>query len=242
MEDFNTFDDVQEQVVDAPETEPDTSEVAEVGEDINVPTTEAEPSAPVQSAEENAKFAELRRKYEAEQKAIKSQNDRLMAALSQYGYEGSPEEIADALMAQTQGISQEEAKAQREAQEKAETERLQMQSETEFYKKIAIEKLMNDDLKTIQSVYPEVKSLNELGEEFFNLLGATRDPILSYEALQAKKAKTQKPVPQEIGAVNSSSSKEKDFYSPAEVDKLTEKDFDNPKIMEVVRKSMLKWK
>lgn len=241
MEDYNTFDDVQTDVVDSSDTEAEVT--SEVVEDVAEVTTETEETAkPQQTAEENAKFAEIRRKYEAEQKAIKAQNDRLMQALSQYGYEGSPEDIADALMAQTQGISQEEAKVQREAQERAEAEKMQMQSETEFYKRLAIEKLMADDLKTIQSVYPEVKSLDTLGEEFFSLLGATRDPILSYEALQAKKAKTQKPIPQEIGAVNSSSSKEKDFYSPAEVDKLTDKDFDNPKIMEVVRKSMLKWK
>ena len=35
--------------------------------------------------------------------------------------------------------------------------------------------------------------------------------------------------------------KEKDFYTSAEVDKLTKKQLSNPKVMETVLKSMLKW-
>ena len=237
MEDLNTFDDVQTDFVDQSEADTTTSEVAE---ETKVETVE--PLAKVQSAEENSKYAEARRQAEAEARAIKAQNDRLLQALGQYGYEGTPDEIADAILAQTQGITVEEAAAQREAQEKAEHEKQTLLSEMEFYRSKAIEKMMDDDLKTIQSVYPDVKNLSELGNEFFSLLGATKDPLLSYEAVQAKKAKTLKPTPQEIGAVNSSSSKEKDFYTPAEVDKLTSKDYDNPKIMEKVRASMLKWK
>ena len=237
MEDLNTFDDVQTDFVDQSEADTTTSEVAE---ETKVETVE--PLAKVQSAEENSKYAEARRQAEAEARAVKAQNDRLLQALGQYGYEGTPDEIADAILAQTQGITVEEATAQREAQEKAEHEKQTLLSEMEFYRSKAIEKMMDDDLKTIQSVYPDVKNLSELGNEFFSLLGATKDPLLSYEAVQAKKAKTLKPTPQEIGAVNSSSSKEKDFYTPAEVDKLTSKDYDTPKIMDRVRASMLKWK
>lgn len=239
MEDFlNDVDASQEQAVDVPDTDiTDTTETSEVTEKVE------EVAKPQQSAEENSRYAEARRQAEAESKAIKAQNDRLMQALKPFGYEGSPDEIADAIMAQTQGISVEEAQARRETQERAEAERTQMQSETEFYRNIAIQKLMADDLRTLQTVYPEVKNLEGLGNEFFSLLGATKDPLLAYEAVQAKKAKTSKPVPQEIGAVNSSSSKEKDFYTSSEVDKLTSADYDkNPKLMDIVRNSMLKWK
>ena len=239
MEDFNTVNDV-EVVNEAPqETDTTTSEVTE--EVTETPET-VEPVAKVQSAEENSRYAEARRQAEAEAKAIKAQNDRLMQALKPFGYEGSPDEIADAIMAQTQGISVEEAQARRETQERAEAERTQMQSETEFYRNIAIQKLMADDLRTLQTVYPEVKNLEGLGNEFFSLLGATKDPLLAYEAVQAKKAKTSKPVPQEIGAVNSSSSKEKDFYTSSEVDKLSKSELANPKIMQRVMDSMTRWK
>jgi hypothetical protein len=238
MEDFNTFDDVQTDVVDQSETEATTSEVTE-----EVTTEPVVETAKPQSAEENARFAAARRAAEAEKNALKAQNDRLMQALGQYGYQGSPEEIADTLMAQTQGISIEEATAQREAQEYADFERMQIQGEAEFYKNIAIEKMMADDLTKIKEAYPDVKvkHLKELGNEFFSALNATKDAVLAYDVIQTKKARETKPIPRDIGAVNSSSSKEKDFYTSAEVDKLTSKDYDNPRIMERVRQSMLKW-
>ena len=52
--------------------------------------------------------------------------------------------------------------------------------------------------------------------------------------------KEQKP---STGSVKTKASvKEKDFYTPEEVDKLNQNDLDNPKVWEVVRKSMTKWK
>jgi hypothetical protein len=249
MEDFNVLDDTQETVVESQEPETDTSEVTETGEDIDAPTNEVvEETQPRQSAEENAKFAAARRQAEAEARAIKAQNERLLQALEGYGYKGSPEEIADALIAQQQGISTEEARAQREAIEAENAKYNQLQSEVETYKSLAIEKLKSDDLAKLKSTYPDdakvqaLKSVDELGNDFFALMSALRDPTLAYDALTVKQQRETKPVPKDIGAVNSSSSKEKDFYTPDEVDKLTEKDYDNPKIMERVRQSMLKWK
>ena len=188
-----------------------------------------------------------RAKREAAEQSEAKYN-RLMDAIKQYGYPGDPDAAADALMAQSQGISQEEARAQREAWEAEDAKYNQLQSDVQAYKSIAIEKLKSDDLAKLKSAYPDnkevqkLKSIDELGGEFFSLLSATHDPELAYDALQAKNARHTKPAPPDIGAVNSSSGKEKDFYTSAEVDKLTDKDFDNPKIMEAVRKSMLKWK
>jgi hypothetical protein len=240
MEDFNTVNEV-EVVTEAPQdTEATTSEVTEVvAENETTPVVE---TAKPQSAEENAKFAAARRQAEAEKNALKAQNDRLMQALGQYGYQGSPEDIADALFAQSQGISVEEATAQRQAAEAENAKYQQLESQIETYRPLAIKALMAEDLAKVQTVNPEVKNLDDLGSDFFALMGALHDPILAYDALQAKKARETKPIPQDIGAVNSSSSKEKDFYTSAEVDRLTDKDLDNPKIMERVRASMLKWK
>ena len=224
------------------------SEAPEEAEEVIVEEPEEpieEVAKPQQSAEENSKFAEIRRKYESENKKIKAEFDRLLDSLKGYGYEGSPQEIADALYAQNNGVSQEEAKAIREKEESALREKEELQSEIEMYKSLAIQKLMVDDLSAIQKVHPEVKDLNELGEEFFSTLkalGDERDPVLAYEIVKAKEDATTKKAPPEIGGVNQSSQKEKDFYTPAEVDKLTDKDYDNPKIMEAVRRSMSKWK
>lgn len=243
METENMVNDMQEQIVDAPIPEEVQSEAEQVESTTETTEIQEGVAKPQQTREENAAIAAARREAEQQARALKAQNDRLMQALSQYGYQGSPEEIADALMAQTQGISQEEARAQREAAEQAEAERIAREGETEFYKNIAIEKMMADDLSKIKEVYPDVKvkHLKELGNEFFSALNATNDPVLAYDVIQAKKARETKPIPQDIGAVNSSSPKEKDFYTSDEVDRLTSKDLDNPKIREAVRKSMLKW-
>ena len=247
MEDIlNTVNDVQEAVVEPQEAEATTSEVVE-GEETQVETPEAEPVAKVQSAEENAKFAEIRRKYEAEARAVKAQNERLLQALKSYGYEGSPEEIADMLTAQQQGISQEEARAQREALEAENAKLIELETQVQTYKSLAIEKLKADDLAKLKSAYPNdqkvqsLKSVDELGDDFFALMGALKDPTLAYDVLMVKRQRETKPVPKDIGAVNSSSAKEKDFYTKEEVDKLPPEAYDNPKIMEAIRKSMLKW-
>lgn len=247
MEDFETSVNTEE-VADLSEADV-TSEVTEpTNEDNSTVETVEEPAKPQQTAEENTRFAEVRRKYETETQAIKAQNDRLLSALSAFGYEGSPEEIADTLMSQTQGITVEQARAERETREQ-ETEHIQLlQSETEFFKNIAIEKLMADDLSKIKNTYKDdakvqgLKSLNELGDDFFKTLNATNDPVLAYDIIQAKQVRETKPTPPEIGGVNGSSSKEKDFYTSEEVDRLTEKDMDNPRIRDIVRKSMLKWR
>jgi chemotaxis protein histidine kinase CheA len=239
MEDFlNDVDASSEQVVDAQDTEATTSEVTEVVAE-NETTEKVEPVAKVQSAEDNAKFAAARRAAEAEKNALKAQNDRLMQALGQYGYQGSPEDIADALFAQSQGISVEEATAQRQAAEAENAKYQQLESQLETYRPLAIKALMAEDLAKVQTVNPEVKNLDDLGGDFFALMGALHDPILAYDALQAKKARETKPIPQDIGAVNSSSSKEKDFYTSAEIDKLTSADYDrDPKLLDKVMKSI----
>lgn len=53
---------------------------------------------------------------------------------------------------------------------------------------------------------------------------------------------TAKPKAEPIGSMkNGSHEDEKTFYTPEEVDRLTEKDYDNPVIMQRVRESMKKW-
>lgn len=235
MDEFNTVNDVE---VGTEALQDDTSE--SVAEETPVESV-VEP-APQQSKEDNAKYAEARRQAEAEARAVKMQNDRLLQALNGFGYEGSPEEIADALLAANQGTSVEEVRVEREAREAEEARINALRSETEYYRNIAIKSQMAEDLKQLQTVYPEIKSLNELDPKVFSIMKNGLDVLTAYEVMKAQADRNKKPTPPDIGGVDNSSSQEKDYYSPAEVDKLTSKDYDNPKIMERVRQSMLKWK
>ena len=239
MEDDKVLNDTQEQAV-AVEEVAEASEAAEVEEVTQTEPAKADPPAKGQGADENAKYAAARREAEANTKKLEAQNKRLMEALKGYGYDGSPEEIADNLIAAQSGITPEEAKANREAEESKNAEAEKTKGELEFYKNIAIQKFMADDLRTLQEVYPEVKSLEDIGDEFMSLLTATHDPILCYEAVKAKEAKTKKTPPPEMGSVGSIAGKEKDFYTSEELDKLTSKDLDNPKIFKVAMNSLEK--
>lgn len=238
----------QEQVVDVPTGE-ETAGLTAEETPATEPSATEEVAKPQQSAEENAKFAEFRRKAEqAEREAqkIKAENERLLAALNQYGYEGSPQEIADLLLAQQQGITPEEARQQREAEEAARQQQAQIEQELAFYRNIAIENLKTKDLNTIKAAYPEVKAskIEELGETFINIFNTGKVSALeAYEASKVIEARSKKPIPPSLGGVNETNNTGKDFYTPDEVDRLTDADYDrDPKLWERVRKSMLKWK
>lgn len=76
-------------------------------------------------------------------------------------------------------------------------------------------------------------------KEFASQFNA-QTPITKVYELYEKTAES-KPV-EKIGSLkNGNSQEEKTIYTPEEVDKLTEKDLEDPKIFERVRKSMLSW-
>jgi len=112
------------------------------------------------------------------------------------------------------------------------------------YENQTADTLIKSDFEKIKAAYPNIaqKSIGEFGDEFLRLVILGYDPLIAYEAVRAKQLREKKEPPPNIGAVNNVSGEEKDFYTPEEVDKLTREDFKkNPRLLEVVRKSMLKW-
>lgn len=214
-------------------------EGTEVAEQSIDETTEPVKEPIQRDFEKDAAFARMRR--EAEQ--VKKQNELLAKTLQQFGFKGnSPEDVIDQANAHYLQKPLEEVRQQRINTEKQQQEEAQRQAELEYYQSREIERLMTDDLKRIQKLDPTVKSLDELGEDYFNLIQAGVSGEVAFEAVKAKRQRETKIPPAEVGKVNSNSKVEKDYYTPEEVDKLTEKELENPKIWEVVRKSMTKWK
>ncbi len=116
-------------------------------------------------------------------------------------------------------------------------------SERDKYKALAVQKIKENILDEIKKEFSDVKilSVDELPKEFHKLVGAGVSPVVSYKViLESEKTKKDK-APASMGEINTNSEKEKEFYSSAEVDKLTKKQLSNPKIMNAVMKSMLKW-
>ncbi|GEM_PF-3383426 len=214
--------------------------VAGQSTDNNTEPQQTEPiKQPQRDYEKDAAYAKMRRENEQ----TKKQNEMLARTLQQFGFKGNtPEEVIDAANAHYLQKPVEEVRQQRLDAQQRQQEEAQREAELEFYRKREIERLMQDDLQKIQKLDPTVKSLDDLGDEFFNLKRAGVDAEIAFSVIQQKKLKETKIPPAEVGKVNSNSKDEKDFYTPAEVDRLTKKDLADPKIMAVVMDSMTKWK
>lgn len=258
---LNVVNDTQEQVVDAPETLADEMENESGGmEDVSGKETQQEeapqPEAarPAQSKELNARFAQMRREAQSarmEAERAREEAERLKRAVSLYGYEGETADIADALEASKRGMTTEALRLER-AQKQAELEKAmesspikkQLEAENETLKRTLNERIYREDMEAIKKVYPEcaAKSVFELGDDFVRLRAAGVSAIVAYEAMQGAKAKTIKPAPPSTGSVKSSAPIERDYFTPEEVDKLTSRELDDPKVMDKVLKSMARWK
>lgn len=116
----------------------------------------------------------------------------------------------------------------------------------EEYQVRELRRRLDADLSDIKAAYPDVsaKDVRELGETYLSIMKAGGvDAISAYEAQLAAARRKKKDAPPAIGAVNTTGVREKDFYSPDEVDRLTDKDFEkNPKLLSLVLRSMTRWK
>lgn len=210
------------------------AEVETSEEEIEV----AEQSKTERNFEKDSAFAKLRR--EAEQ--AKKEKEMLARTLQQFGFQGTFEEIIDQANAHYLQKPIDEVRKERLQQELMQTEEAKINAELDYYRNKEIERIMQDDLKRIQNIDATVKSLDDLGNDFFMLIESGLDAEIAFNAVQAKRLKETKIAPNEIGKINSISKSEKTYYTPSEVDKLTSKDLDNPKIMKRVMESMTKWK
>lgn len=256
MDNENTLTDVQEEVGALQETAEEVSETGneETAEASEVATPEMPQAVakPVQTAEQDHEFK--MRRLQSEQKAaeLEAKLSKVTSTLQEkYGLpkDMGADEIADVLLAHAERKTVEQVKAEREAREaevrervKTDPEYMSIKAQLEEYERADAERQFAADLSEIKAKYPDEKatSVLKLGPEFLQLCASGFvTPLVAYEALRNNKKTT---APPSTGDITSSSSKEKDFYTSEEVDKLTDEDYDkNPKLMDIVRKSMLKW-
>lgn len=165
-------------------------------------------------------------------------HEKVLEALKSRGYDGSAEDIARALASEIQNTA---------AGGKAEASQIpQNHPYLLWARDIIDDRTFEQDLSTIKAVYPELKesSVWELGDVYIRLMaGGAVDAVTAYEAQRAYNSRQSRPAPPSLGPAASGGLKpEKEFYTPEEVDRLTSEDYDNPKIMKRVRKSMTMWK
>lgn len=236
-ENVNVVNDTQAAIVepqkDSEATLPTAAETAEKETAQNVGVADR----PVQSKEENAKFAAMRRKYEQDVKAkedILNEQTRLAKAA---GFE-SVDKLIETFAADRAGVSVEEYREQQKTAEEKRKETVEtspeylaMKEKLENMNADRIQQQMQHDLETIQKEYPEVKTLEDLGDVYSTLLTAGHSPIEAAKAAMALKAKAPAP----IGAVGAQEKAPGEYYSdeeieyynsnPAEMDKLSSSNF-----------------
>lgn len=121
-------------------------------------------------------------------KKTQSQLERLTSVLNQFGYNGSAQEIADLLEAQSRDIEPDQVRREREASEAAELAQRKAEAAQEEINRIRMEAVMAQDLAEIKSINPNIKSLHDLGETFFKLRAAGLSNLEAYQLVAKPKA------------------------------------------------------
>lgn len=231
-------------------SEAEEVETIDTGEEA--PSPSEAPAKPPQTKEENAAFAHFRREKEAAEQRAREYEEALKRVGGAYGYDGSdPLYIADKLAADAQQISVEEYRKNQAREQETLRQRMmqdplyrQTVERAQALEQVIAAQSMEQDLKRIKEAHPEeqAKSLFDLGETFAKLVAGGIDALTAYDAVRAETQRNTSPIPPKPGKVQGNTAKTKDFYTPEEVDQLTEKQLDDPKIMDTVMKSMTKWR
>lgn len=216
-------------------------------EDNTSPQPETQETQKPQSPEENTRFAQNRRMEEIqslqaklqEAKDTQKEYHKLTGVFEALGYNGSPQDMLDEIEATRSGADIDEVREKREQREEEQSQKVKVLQERNYYKDQFINLHMDRDVEKISQKYPYIEVKEDLPEDYFKIMSMMTggDPVKVYEMLLP-----QKETPPSTGSVKSTQTIEKEFYTEGEVDKLSSKELDNPKILAKVMKSMTKWK
>ena len=223
---------VEVQEVAAPESEGQVEQAME------------QPAA--EKTDRDAYYADLRRKQEldqarAENTRLQQQMEMVQKTLGNFFEGATLEEQLDYASAQAQGIDVSTYRAQKQEQQQAQA----VQQELQMYRQREIDRMMEDDLKAVQAIDPTVTSLKDLPETFLALRFNQAAPMSARDAFIATKAisqQTKTPKPASVGSISGSGTAESEFFTSEELDKLTPRQLDDPKVMEKAMRSMARLK
>ena len=215
--DENYNESVETQEVAEPETEAleseETQEVAETAPETETPT-EATEQPTHQRTEQDAAFAEMRR-----------QNQQMMAALSRYFDGDSVEDLVINANAYAEQRDPEDYRQDYERDREYEDLKARNKELEEQLIDAEVNRLMREGLREVQAIDPNVKSLDELGSTFTNLIANGIPTKEAYYAAKAMELKEKVLAPDAIGRVSDTKA-ERDYYTSEELDNLTDEEMD----------------
>jgi hypothetical protein len=211
----------------------ETQEVAEPVEVTSEETQEvAEPA--VEETIENSKteqdsaFAEQRRaRKAAEQRAIEAERklaelEAEQKARTEAIRKITGEENAEiTALAERMGLDPDDVMATLSSETEVALKDIEIQRLNEEINAVKAEKLMQEDLSKIQAIDSNVKSLEELGDTYINYIKAGLSAEDAYYAVKAREI-AEKVVPAKAPGRVDAKPVEKDFFTEAEVDAMTE--------------------
>ena len=106
------------------------------------------------------------------------------------------------------------------------------------------ERVFREDLEAIRRYAPQERaaSVRELGRAYITARAMGMSAVTAYELARMERAAAAGRTPPGIGGVQSGAPDAlRDFYTPEEVDLLTEAELDDPRVMERVMRSMRSW-
>ena len=222
MDENINIESAESQEVAAPETDEalESAESQEVAEPESTEQAHEEPQS-FGRTEQDAAFAEMRRQNQA----LEHSNRMMMEALQRYFDGETAEELSINANAYAEQRDPEEYR--QEWDRNQEFERLQAENQTLQDQLInaEVDRLMREGLREIQEIDPNVKSLDELGDKFSNFIRAGLPTKEAYYATKAMELKEKVYAPDAIGRV-SDSKVERDYYTSAELDALTDEEMD----------------
>lgn len=201
---------------------------------------------------DNQRWAIARKRAEREAKerlATQSREyDGLMSELREYGFQGTPSEIARMVRAQRQGLMQNDSGAYSLDGQRHLQERISALPDVQQAKRIVQMHTYEQDLNAVRAAYPEVeaKEISELGPVFVELMAAAEqggkhlDPVIAYEVQMAYNKRNQIDRPPSTGSARGDALPEKEFFSSDELDTLSARQLDDPNIMAKAMKSLRK--
>ena len=96
------------------------------------------------------------------------------------------------------------------------------------------------DLKEIQRIDPSVKGLGDLGENFVRLIQNGIDAKTAFLAVRGQGMGGFKPEVPALGKLESTGGAGSEYFTSAQLDRLTEKDLNDPQIFKKAMKSLSK--
>lgn len=219
----------------------ESAENQEVAEPENSENPTEESEEPSGRTEADAAFAEMRRRIqelEQNNSELARRNGEMHGALSRYFEGEDDEELIINANAYAEEVDPDVYREEYERGRELEDLRAQNAELQEMLTDAEVNRLMQEGLREVQEIDPNIQSLDELGDVFVNCIASGLfDTKQAYYAALAYNNNEKVLAPDAIGKVADTKS-ERDYFTSEELDALTPEELDDDEIWAKAMRSM----